>query len=354
MSRSLSLCLAAALLAGGLTLYWRWPAAEAVPAASVAPVGARVEQPAPAPVPRAAAPTPTATPQAPAAPLPSLAGTEVDGRLQTDAAGNLVLELALRDYFDYFLSAVDHSGLDASIAALLADAGARLQEPALGQLTNLLGDYLDYKRASLALLQQPLNARQQVAPQAQLQALQQAFERLDALRRTHFSAAAQEALFGAEQAYARYTLDSLALQQRDDLGEAQRAQLHEQLRQQLPEALRASELRQEQAQAQLARSEQLWRDGADEQQVREFLAMTYDPPTVQRLLAEQRRERDWQQRYQAYRAELAGLQGQGLSAADGAQAQQRLRERLFASEDRHRVETYDAIAAKQPQTPPEP
>ena len=38
----------------------------------------------------------------------------------------LVLELALRDYFDYFLSAVDHSGLEASIAALLADAGQKV------------------------------------------------------------------------------------------------------------------------------------------------------------------------------------------------------------------------------------
>ena len=53
----------------------------------------------------------------------------MDGRLQVDAAGNLLLELAVRDYFDYFLSAVDRSGLDAVIAALLADAGRRLPEP---------------------------------------------------------------------------------------------------------------------------------------------------------------------------------------------------------------------------------
>jgi lipase chaperone LimK len=289
-----------------------------------------------------------------AAALPSLAGTEVDGRLQTDAAGNLLLELAVRDYFDYFLSAVDHSGLDAVIEALLADAGRRLPEPALGQLISLLGDYLDYKRASMALMQQPLDAHQQVDPQAQLQVLQAAFERLDALRRAHFSAAAQEALFGAEQAYARYTLDSLALQQRDDLDDSQRAQLQEQARERLPEALRASEQRQQLALEQLARSEQLWREGADEQQVREFLAMTYDPDTVQRLLVEQRRERDWQQRYQAYRRELAGLQGRGLSTEDGEQLQRQLRERLFASEDRHRVETYDAIAAKQPEPASEP
>ena len=122
MSRFPSLCLVAALLTGGLTLYWRWPAAEAVPAASGLSFAVVAEPmpPAlavPAPVPAEPAPLPSATP------LPSLAGTEVDGRLQTDAAGNLVLELALRDYFDYFLSAVDHSGLDASIAALLISYG---------------------------------------------------------------------------------------------------------------------------------------------------------------------------------------------------------------------------------------
>lgn len=348
MSKFFSLSLAAVVLAGGLTLYWRWPAAEpeVQPAAAVAMPSQQssIEQ-ASAP----AAKAPAEAQPAIAATLPSLAGTEVDGQLQTDSAGNLVLDLAVRDYFDYFLSAVDRSGLDAVIETLLADAGRRLPEPALGQLIGLLGDYLDYKRASMALMQQPLDARQQVEPKAQLQALQSAFARLDELRRAHFSAAAQEALFGAEQAYARYTLDNLALQQRDDLGEAQRTQMLEQLRERLPDALRESEQRQQLALQQLQHSEQLWRDGADEQQVREFLAMTYDPDTVQRLLDEQRRERDWQQRYQAYRSELSSLQVRGLSEADGEQLQRQLRERLFSSEDRHRVETYDAIAAKQPE-----
>lgn len=348
MSKFFSLSLVAVLVAGGLTLYWRWPAAvpEAFPTAAVA-VPSRQTSTEALSVPIAKASV-EAQPSV-AESLPSLADTDVDGQLRTDAAGNLVLDLAVRDYFDYFLSAVDHSGLDAVIEALLADAGRRLPEPALGQMVSLLGDYLDYKRASMALMQQPLDARQQTEPQAQLQALQSAFARLDELRRAYFSAAAQEALFGAEQAYARYTLDSLALQQRDDLGEAQRAQRLEQLRERLPEALRESEQRQQLALEQLQRSEQLWRDGADEQQVREFLAMTYDPQTVQRLLDEQRRERDWQQHYEAYRNELASLQGRGLSEADGEQLQRQLRERLFSSEDRHRVETYDAIAAKQPE-----
>lgn len=339
-----SIVLATLLVVSGaaLTLYWRWP----LPVAqSAAP--APVTLPAvPSPLLHQSAPSPATRP-APQPLLPGMADTEVDGELKTDSAGNLLLSLGVRDYFDYFLSAADQAGLERAVEALLADAGGRLQEPALGQLIGLLGDYLDYKRASLALLQQPLSAQQQVQPQAQLAALQQAFDSLAQLRRTHFSDGAVEALFGAEEAYARYTLDSLALHGRDDLSEQARAAALERLRGQLPAALRASEERQSQALAQQAESQRLWREGASEEQVRQSLALAYDPPTVKRLLAEQRRERAWQQRYAAYRDELAGLRGDGLSPADRRQEQQRLRQRLFGAQEQHRVDTYDAIAAKQ-------
>lgn len=122
MSKFFSLSLVAVVVAGGLTLYWRWPAAvpEAQPATTVAVPSRQslIEQAStsPAKAPAEAQPSIAVT-------LPSLAGTEVDGQLRTDAAGNLLLDLAVRDYFDYFLSAVDHSGLDAVIEALLAEIG---------------------------------------------------------------------------------------------------------------------------------------------------------------------------------------------------------------------------------------
>lgn len=343
--RSIAVLAALLVAVAGLTLYWQWPEATPYAATPVATALPAAAPPDPVP-PQPAAP---ATPVLPQALLPAMADTEVDGQLETDGAGNLQLALGVRDYFDYFLSSADQAGLERAVEALLADAGGRLQEPARGQLIGLLGDYLDYKRASLALLQQPLSAQQQASPQAQLATLEQAFASLAQLRRTHFSADAVEALFGAEEAYARYTLDGLALRGRDDLSEPARAQALEQLREQLPDALRASEERQLQAQEQRAGSERLRRDGASEQQVREFLALTYDPPTVERLLTEQRNERAWQQRYAAYREQLASLQGAGLSQADRQQEQLRLRQRLFAAEDQHRVDTYDAIAGKQPE-----
>lgn len=327
----------------GLVLYWQWPEPVLLP--EFAAVDAPPVAPAQTFV-RPLSPSAAAVVAAPSG-LPGLQGTEVDGELRTDSAGNLQLSLGLRDYFDYFLSAADQSGLDAAVEAMLSDARSRLQEPALGQFIGVLGDYLDYKRASLALLEQPLNAQQQAQPQAQLVALQQAFEQLAALRRGHFSSAAVEALFGAEEAYAHYTLDNLALLARTDLSEQDKALAQQRLREQLPAAMRASEERQSQAQAQQVQSDKLWQEGASEEQVRQFLALTYDPATVERLLAEQRNERAWQQRYAQYQHELASLQGNGLSAADRQQEQQRLRQRLFSAADQHRVETYDAIVAKQ-------
>ena len=337
-----------ALVAAGVTLLLNWPSPAAVvspPLVQARPVVPSVPAVVPVAAPHVMAQSSAATALAP------LAGTEVDGRLSTDAAGNLLVDLGVRDYFDYFLSAADQAGLDASLGALLADVRGRLAEPARSQLLDLLGDYLDYKRASLALMQQPLAPSQQ-QPQGQLAALQDAFERLAQLRRAHFSLAAVEGLFGAEEAYARYTLDILGLTARTDLSEADKALAQAQAREQLPAALQASELRQQQALVQQAEQARLWREGADEQQVRAFLALTYDPPTVERLLAEQRRERLWQQHYSAYREALAEQRSAGLSALDQQREQVRLRQRLFAAEDYHRVETYDAIASHLEQPSP--
>ncbi|WP_422581859.1 lipase secretion chaperone [Pseudomonas sp.] len=333
----------------GLTLYWQWPAA-AVPPAPAVPAATAPLAVTPSPLLQTAKPETSAT-RTPSS-LPGLQGTEVDGELQADSAGNLQLNLALRDYLDYFLSAADQAGLETVVEVMLADARGRLQEPALGQFIGLLGDYMDYKRATLALLQQPLSSAQQSSPDGQLVALQRAFEQLAQLRRAHFSNAATEALFGAEEAYGRYTLDNLALMARDDLSEHGKALAQERLRAQLPEAMRASEERQAQAQALQVQTDKLWQEGASEEQMRQLLALTYDPPTVERLLSEQRNERAWQQRYATYQQELAALQGNGLSAADQQQEQQRLRQRLFSAEDQHRVETYDAIAAKQQESQP--
>ncbi|MGH8433671.1 MAG: hypothetical protein ACRERX_04135 [Pseudomonas sp.] len=58
-------------------------------------------------------------------------------------------------------------------------------------------------------------------------------------------------------------------------------------------------------------------------------------------------KRAWQQCYAGYSEKLLALKASGLAAANREREIERLRQRLFDAECLHRVETYDAIAAKQ-------
>ncbi|WP_162935011.1 lipase secretion chaperone [Pseudomonas cavernae] len=342
MSRHLGLlggALALASTAMGLTLYLSWPSAAPVPLAAPAPgVAVSTSQPA-YPVAVAAA---AVGPQS-SGPVVSRPRAQT-GVLKTDAAGNLRVDLELRDYFDRFLGSADEVGLDQAVARLITDANGRLQEPALGQMSRLLGDYLDFKRASLEL--PPPLPQPDSDPEAQLQAIRDDAERWATLRREHMTPAAVAAFFGREEALSRYTLDSLALAQRSDLSASARTEAEAALRARLPAAERASADRQAQALAEQEESEQLLREGASEAQMRSTLSQTHDAVTVERLLAELQTEQAWRQRYEAYRQGLASLLGSGMSDSDVQAETQRLRERLFTSADLFRVQANDALAAR--------
>lgn len=331
---------AAAVLSSALVVYWQWPAPTPVAVLPAPVLSAPNISPAPvAPAPVAVAPARSKS----AAIVPGMADTEVDGALMVDAAGNLVLDLAVRDYLDYFLSAADQAGIDAAVDSMLADARLRLQEPALGQFVSLLGDYLAYKEASIALLSQPLTAQQQASSAGQLDALKQGMSMLDNLRRSHFSPAAHSALFGAEEAYAEYTLGVMALQQRSDLSDTQKQQAEQQLRASLPQSMQSTHAQQAQDMAVQTRTRELFAANAPEAEVRQYLAQHYDAPTVELLVKEQRAEQQWSSQYQQYRDELSRLRSSGLAAQDQAKEQQRLRQQWFPEEQWHKVETYDAF-----------
>ncbi|MCJ8168917.1 lipase secretion chaperone [Atopomonas sediminilitoris] len=332
----------AAITVAGM-LYWQWPEASKPLAVHTPAPLAPLDKPS---APQAIAPERkqmTATPAQQGPLVAGMADTEVDGELLLDANGNLQMQLGVRDYIDYFLSAADEAGIDAAVAAMMADAKQRLQEPALSQFVNVLGDYLAYKEASIALLSQPLTAAQQNNPQDQLGALKQGLQALDNLRREHFSPAAVEGFFGAEEAYSRYTLGVMALQQREDLSDADKQLREEALRAALPAAMQASQSKQMQALAVEEQARSLMASKTDEGQVRAFLSQHYEPKVVEAMLQEQRAEQAWDGQYQQYRQELARLRAAGMAEQDQVQAQQKLRQQWFSEEQWHKVETYDAF-----------
>ena len=162
---------------------------------------------------------------------PSLRGTEVDGRLEVDAQGHLLVSEQLRDLFEYYLATVGEVTAEQAIAMIHQQLQARLTEPALSEARELLTAYLEYKQR-VAELERELPV---VADLDGLLAREEAVRRL---RSELFDPLVRQALFGSEEQYNQYHLDRLAIVHDSTLSEAERAQALEALRESQPESLR--------------------------------------------------------------------------------------------------------------------
>lgn len=271
--------------------------------------------------------------------------THVDGALRQDNAGRLVINLALRDYLDYFLGRIDIVGKKAALATLMRDARTRVEAPALAEFTTILDSYMNYKLALIASLDQPLSAPQQIDPVAQLSLMRQINEQVMQLRRQYLGEVVTTAFFSDEESYAQYTLQRMELVNDHGISDATREQALQALDQMLPPAILASRKQHEQEQVLTQETTQLLGSTESDEQLRAKLAQHYEPEAVERLLAEHRTEQDWQQRYQTYRTEVGNLDKATLAEPDRQRELNNLRERLFTANEQLRVQIQDSSAA---------
>lgn len=170
---------------------------------------------------------------------PILEGTSIDGSLKADRAGNLVLDIEIKDFFDYFLSTADDIGPEQSIAEIQRYAQSYLPEPARSQALELLDNYAQYKQTEFQIHQVPITQADLNDSDA-LQLLRSSFEQLKSERQSLFSPEQDQALFGLEDSYAAHTLTTLEVMADDSTNdEEKRAQLRV-LQSQLPTEISAS------------------------------------------------------------------------------------------------------------------
>ncbi|AXS83411.1 lipase secretion chaperone [Marinobacter sp. Arc7-DN-1] len=275
--------------------------------------------PAAAPVEAGVPPAPNTTPRSlgPEPFAPSLAGTDIDGALQADANGQLVINLRVRDFFDYFLSTVGEVSPETAIRQIEQMARTHLPEPASGQALALLDQYLAYKQASLAVMQTRLDPRRQGDAGYQLAALGDAMAQLKRLRQSTFDAEVHQAFFGLEEAYSEYTLATLAIQQRDDLSQQGKQALVEWHRNQLPEALKTTEERlyatTRQQQARIAAITNASSADAAGQQLTD---LGLDPEGVEGVVSYLEHRERFDQRFQSFQEALNRKGANGLAAQD--------------------------------------
>lgn len=264
-----------------------------------------------------------------------LQGTMVDGDLQQDANGNLILNMQVRDLFDYFLSAVGDVSPEEAIAEIRAYAYSHVDEKAAAQAMALLETYLHFKADVAALMEQSLPPQAQ-QNESQMQAnLRFGLNQISALRGQYFTNDAREAFFADEEAYASFTLDSLSIQQ-SHLSVAEKTSLLAEAEAKLPEHLRTIR---ETMRSDIERSaiQQNQLQSGDNSALYQSLSEEYDAQTVDTVMAEYASDAAFAQRYQAYRGALEKSDGSAASV-------QALQASYFAADEINKAATFDSIS----------
>lgn len=273
---------------------------------------------------------PAQRPSTPMEPPASLRGTDVDGRLETDSSGNLIITSQIRHLFDYFLSLVGEEDIAATEQRIRDHLAGQLPQPALGQALALLGDYLAYQR-------QVAELESRFPVTENLEDLIDREEAVQQLRATLFSREAHEAFFAGEEIYNDFTLERLMIARDEFMDERQKAEAVEALRESLPEEMQqllVPQLHQQLRQQTLALQEA----GADEQDIRALRMNLLGPAATERLEALDEQRNAWRQRVAAFERERSSIMAQpGLAAADRQAAVDALMREQFSESERLRL-----------------
>jgi lipase chaperone LimK len=305
MQRWVGPALAGLVMVGAVTLWTQRDGAIGSPAplpdhgAAVAPLAAASASP-PSLTPAANGPAPSA---------PSWQGTEVDGDIHLDARGNLIPDRALRDLFDYLLTARGELSLEQIRQRLSAVGHAHgLNAAQLEQLSSMFGRYLDY-----------LDALPQVALQGtDVDSLRRTYEARRALRRGALGIEMAEGFFAEDEARDRYEIDTVAIRQDRSLKPDARASALAALRRsEAPPALREADQRSATVIDLAAETDRLRAAGADAAAIQALREREVGSEAAQRLADLDASRAQWQQRVDALRsARDAIMANQGLAPED--------------------------------------
>lgn len=254
----------------------------------------------------------------------SLAGSSAP-RLPLDAGGHLAKSRAVRDFFDYCLSAQSDLSSGALDALVKREIAAQLDGTA-AQAEAL--DVWQRYRAYLAALASLPDGGADSAGKLDIASVQLALDQREAIAsRTLGEWSAP--FFGAELQHQRYALARLKIARNSTLTEAQKAQQLAALDQSLSPEERATKERVQRQQAAISQIAQLQESGASPEETRAQLTQTLGPEAAQRVVQMEQEETDWRDRYASYAAQRAQIEAQGLTpqVRDAQIAQ--LRQRVF-------------------------
>lgn len=270
---------------------------------------------------------------------PSLAGTEVDGELRTDADGNLLVSNDVRRVFDYFLTLHGEESLPVIVARLNAYFAQRLPGVAAAQARQLLTAYLEYQQSLAGIDVTPVEGGE-----VDISAVRERFAAEKALREKFLPRAAADTFFSEDDAFNHYSVTRHELLQQKDLTPTERARRLAALDDALPPALQAS-VRGAAQVVNLQVLTEAWRErGGTAAELRQIRENLLDSAAADRLEALDAERAAWEARMAVWREERARLLAStGLADADRQAQIAQSRSQHFSAQELPRVEVLEQM-----------
>lgn len=270
----------------------------------------------------------------------SLRDTEVDGALEVDAAGNLIVSIGVRHVFDYFLSAIGEEDLTTIISRIRAYIRSKLaaHPAASAQAEKILDGYLSYREALGHIAQVGGNPAENIA------AIRQQKEQIASLRTQYLARDVIDAFFGDEDAYDRYTLARIEVMQDKSLNATDKARKVAELLNTLPPALKESvETLNKYQELTTFTDEWKARNGKPEE-LRAIREQIVGPEATDRLEALDKERAEWDGRMNDFFAQRdAIMKNQALSEQDRQKQVNDLKQKNFNDQERVRVDALTTI-----------
>lgn len=267
----------------------------------------------------------------------SLRGTDVDGSLEEDAAGNLKITRGVRNLFDYFLSARGEQPDAVLQDRMRAYIRSHLKTTAAQQALSLMTSYLTYM--------QQLDEAMKAMPADNLDALKARLAAIERMRAANFAPDVVTAFFGEDSMYDHYSLDKLGVMADASLSPLQKAARLKELRQALPAEMRDNMGAAEQVQVLNDVTAQWKQTSGNAAELRAIRESMVGRPATDRLEALDREEHAWTERVSSYlRARTDLINDPTLADAVKQQRIAALRNSSFTGPDQIRAAALERIA----------
>ena len=286
---------------------------------------------------------------------PSLNGTLLDIKIETDEYGHLIITEDIKYLFDYFLSTNSEEDIDTIILRTNEYLEHKLDEPALSESKLILTQYIQLK-SSLFGLEQALNQEQSsiigALQSGNLQSANQYLEflkdrlsRRNALRAEHLSPQVHDVFYKAEENYDEYTFSRLSITSDKSLTTEEKQQQLNDITLMLSEEVRASMKESQIIDELTTKTSELLDNGGDDQQVYELRRDMFGEQAAQRFNQLDQKRAQWQTRMNNYIQERDFiLNTKGLAQDEIQEQVNALRKTHFEKREHIKVKVFEKRA----------